>query len=101
MIINNLVTESESSGPKQVILSREYINKIETAARKPTLDTLVDIANVLHVSADDILVDSLQHSASTADSDLHRMLLDCNKIEEKIITKNAQELKKILYSLGI
>lgn len=92
---------SQEELAEQVNLSREYINKIETAARKPTLDTLIDIANVLRVSADDILVDSLQHTVSTADSDLHRLLLDCNKIEEQILTKNAQELKKILYGLGI
>jgi len=92
---------SQEDLAEQVSLSREYINKIETAARKPTLDTLIDIANVLHVSADDILVDSLQHTVSTADSDLHRLLLDCNKVEEQILTKNAQELKKILYGLGI
>jgi len=82
-------------------LSREYINKIETASRKPALDTLVDIANALHVSVDDLLVDSLEYPISTANSELHHLLLDCNKIEEQILTKNAQELKKILYSLGI
>ena len=86
---------------EKVNLSREYINKIETAARKPTLDTLIDIANTLHVSADDLLVDSLEYPISTADSDLHRLLLDCNKVEEQILTKTAQELKKILYGLGI
>ena len=63
--------------------------------------SFIDIANALHVSADDILVDSLHHSVSTADSDLHRLLLDCNKVEEQILTRNAQELKKILYGLGI
>lgn len=92
---------SQEDLAEQVSLSREYINKIETATRKPTLDTLIDIADALHVSADDILVDSLHHSVSTADSDLHRLLLDCNKVEEQILTKNAQELKKILYGLGI
>ena len=84
-----------------VQLSREYINKLESGTSRPSIDVLVDIANALHVSADDLLVDSLEHSASTADSELHQLLLDCNKVEEKIITKMAQELKKILYASGI
>lgn len=62
---------------------------------------MVSIANALHVSVDDLLVDSLEYPVSTADSELHRLLLDCNKIEEQIITKVAQELKKILYASGI
>jgi transcriptional regulator with XRE-family HTH domain len=81
--------------------SRVNINRIENGQRAPGIDLLVDIANALHVSVDDLLVDSLDYSASTADSELHRLLLDCNKIEEQIITKAAQELKKILYGLGI
>lgn len=82
-------------------LSREYVSYIENGTRKPSIDTLVDIANVLGVSADDLLVDSLNHSSSTADSELHKLLLDCNDLEENILTRTAKELKSILYSLGI
>ena len=82
-------------------ISREHISRIETGKRNLGLDALVDIANALGVSADDILVDSLDHHLSTADSELHRLLLDCNKTEEEILTRNAKELKAILYSLGI
>ena len=82
-------------------LSRENINRFENATKKPGLEALVSIAKALHVSVDDILVDSVGFSDSTAGSELHRLLLDCSKIEEEILTKNAQELKKILYSLGI
>lgn len=63
--------------------------------------TLVDIANALNVSADDLLVDSLTHSASTADSEIHRLLLDCNTTEQEILTRTVKELKAILYGLGI
>ena len=92
---------SQEALSEMVEQSRVNINRIENGERLPSIDTLVDIANALHISVDDLLVDSLDYPISTADSDLHRLLLDCNKIEERIITKNAQELKKILYSLGI
>ena len=65
------------------------------------LDTLVEIANSLGVSADDLLVDSLTHSVSTADSEIHKLLIDCNKTEEEILTEMVKALKAILYRSGI
>lgn len=86
---------------EQLNMTRKHISVIETAINRPGLDTLVDIANALNVSADDLLVDSLTHSASTADSEIHRLLLDCNTTEQEILTRTVKELKAILYGLGI
>ena len=86
---------------EQLNMTRKHISVIETAITRPSLDTLVDIANALNVSADDLLVDSLTHSASTADSEIHRLLLDCNTTEQEILTRTVKELKAILYGLGI
>ena len=62
---------------------------------------LVDLANALHISVDALLVDSLDYSLSSSDSDLHRLLLDCNETEQEIIIRTARELKATLVSLGI
>lgn len=86
---------------EQLNMTRKHISVIETAINRHSLDTLVDIANALNVSADDLLVDSLTHSASTADSEIHRLLLDCNTTEQEILTRTVKELKAILYGLGI
>ena len=86
---------------EQLNMTRKLISVIETAINRPSLDTLVDIANALNVSADDLLVDSLTHSASTADSEIHRLLLDCNAIEQEILTRMVKEMKAILYGLGV
>ena len=86
---------------EQLNMTRKHISVIETAINRPSQDTLVDIANALNVSADDLLVDSLTHSASTADSEIHRLLLDCNTTEQEILTRTVKELKAILYGLGI
>ena len=82
-------------------LSRVNINRIENDVRLPSIDVLVDVANALGVSADDLLVDSLEHSASTADSAIHKLLLECNPKEEKILTELVKALKEILYAEGI
>lgn len=78
-----------------------HISNIELGKRNPSLDVIVDIANALGVSADDLLSDSLDHSTSTANTELHQLLLDCTKTEAEIITRMAKELKAILYSQGI
>lgn len=88
----------KKNSAKENTLSRTHIRYIENGQRIPSLDTLVDIANALHVSADDLLVDSLDYPTSTADTKLHRLLLECNKTEEDIIVRNAENLKALLYS---
>ena len=92
---------SQETLAEETDLSRENINRFENATKKPGLEALISIAIALHVSVDDLLVDSVGYTDSTAESDLHKLLLDCNKIEEDILTRNAQELKKILCGLGI
>ncbi|MCD8109535.1 MAG: helix-turn-helix domain-containing protein [Clostridiales bacterium] len=82
-------------------VTREYISMIETNRRVLSLDILVGIANILDCSTDDLLVDSLKHSVSTADSAIHRLLLDCNPLEEEILTETLKELKAILSANGI
>lgn len=92
---------SQETLAEKTNLSRENINRFENASRKPGIDAIVDIANALGVSIEDLLVDSLEHPISSTESEIHRLLLDCNKIEEQILTKTVAELKKILYGLGI
>lgn len=82
-------------------IGSKHISNIELGKSKPSLESLIQIANVLNVSADDLLVDSLTHSASTADSEIHRLLLDCNETEQEILTRMVKEMKAILYGLGI
>ena len=82
---------------EKITLSRTHVGYIENGQRIPSIDTLIDIANALHVSADDLLVDSLEYSSSTANTKLHRLLLECNKTEEDIIVRNAENLKALLY----
>ena len=82
-------------------LSREFVNMIENNKTRLGVDSLINIANSLGVSADDILVDCLKHSTSTANSELHRLLLDCTETEEYILTQMVKALKAILSSRGI
>ena len=74
---------------------------LENGVKTPSLPILVDLANALHISVDALLVDSLDYSLSSSDSDLHRLLLDCNETEQEIIIRTARELKATLVRFGI
>lgn len=82
-------------------MSRGFLARIETSSRHPSLETIVEIANALGISTDDLLVDSLTHSVSTADTEVHRLLIDCNELEAEILSRTLKELRAILYSLGV
>ena len=73
----------------KVNCSREYIVQIENGTKVPSL------------SADELLLDCLEYSSSSANSEIHRLLLDCNETEQTVIIRMAKELKAILVSLGV
>ena len=68
----------------KVNCSREYIVQIENGTKVPSLSVLVEIANTLSVSADELLLDCLEHST-----------------EQTVIIRMAKELKATLVSLGV
>ena len=84
-----------------VWVNNVHISNIETGKKAPSIDLLIELANALGISTEDLLVDSLIHSVSTADSEIHKLLIDCNKTEEEILTEMVKALKAILYRSGI
>ena len=68
---------------EQLNMTRKHISVIESAIKRPSQE------------------DSLMHSTSTSNSEIHRLLLDCNEIEQEILTRMVREMKAILYGLGI
>lgn len=78
-----------------------FISNIETGTKAPGLSLLIDIANALDVSADDLLTDSLKHSKSAADTEIHDLLLDCNDDEKAILTRTLTFLKALLSEFGV
>ena len=41
------------------------------------------------------------YEVSTSDTEVHRLLIDCNELEAEILTRTLKELRAILYSLGV
>lgn len=72
------------------------ISHIERGATKLSLPTLVNIANALNVTVDELLCDSLTASASVFEREATQLLSDCSHQELKIITETMRTLKECL-----
>ncbi len=82
---------SQEALAAKINCSREHIVRIENGTKIPSISVLVEIANTLSVSADELLLDCLEHSSS-ANSEFHRLLLDCNETEQTVIIRIATVL---------
>ena len=78
---------SQEALAAKINCSREHIVRIENGTKIPSISVLVEIANTLSVSADELLLDCLEHSSSSANSEFHRLLLDCNETEQTVIIR--------------
>lgn len=72
------------------------ISHIERSTTKVSLPTLVKIANVLNVSLDQLVCDSLPISDIYLEKDIASMLEDCTSTERKIIKDIILVTKKTL-----
>lgn len=75
--------------------SPSYISYIETGKKCLSLETLVDIANALKVSADDLLSFNIEHRHEVK-SEFSSILEKCSTYEKKVITDVAKALKQSL-----
>lgn len=76
-----------------------YISYIETGKKQLSLETLVDIANALKVTADVLLAHNLSYVDNPKD-ELGSILNGCTAYEKRIILDAAKSLKQILKDNG-
>ena len=74
------------------------VSHIERGATKLSLPTIVNIANALGVTVDDLLCDSLKKSRSSFGRIADNILEDCSHRELQIITEMMLALKETLRS---
>ena len=72
-----------------------YISYIETGRKRLSLETLVDIANTLQVSADELLSFNIEYKNEVKD-EFRSILENCSTYEKKIISDTARALKQSL-----
>lgn len=82
-------------------LSSAHISNIETAHTKVSLPAVVDIANALNSSLDEIVCDSLRASAFVYTNSICSVFEECNLTETRIISETVDALMKSLKSNDI
>lgn len=74
---------------EKINVSPPYISRIETGSASPSLQTLVDICNVLDITVDDLMQDSLSAAKRKLEGRLGEILADCSAEELNLITDVA------------
>jgi transcriptional regulator with XRE-family HTH domain len=72
------------------------ISHIERAATKLSLPTLVNIANALDVTLDELIYDNLKKSAHVSAKLIDELLFDCSADELKAIAEVIKTTKSVL-----
>ena len=79
-----------------VDLSPTHLSNVETGSTRVSLQSIINIANALSVSVDELLCDSIIKSDNQFRSELAEILSDCDEYEIRIIMDVAVALKTSL-----
>lgn len=89
----NITQEELANATEKTV---QHISNIERCHTRVSLATLVDIANFLEVSADDLLCDSLKNSGVAYQNEYNYLLKDCDEQQYKKLSKGVKAILEIL-----
>ena len=87
---------SQEAVSEQADLTPAHYSHIERGHTKPSLPTLIRIANVFDVSIDDLLCDNLSKSTHVRVKEINELLTDCSGTEIKALVEILAATKKAL-----
>lgn len=77
-------------------LTTSHMSHIENGQTKPSLPTIVKIANVLSVSVDELLCDSMEQTKRVYDKRIAELLSDCDRTELQAFYEILSSAKTVL-----
>lgn len=77
-------------------ISPTHMSNIETGTTRVSLSAIVNLANALSVTSDDLLCDSVIKATVQFEQDIAGVLKDCDEYEIRMIRDMAQALKETL-----
>lgn len=87
---------SQSELSELIDRSVGYMSYIETGSKKPSLETLIQIANALDVTIDELLSDNLAAASPVSNTQINQLLSDCSAFEKRVILLSVQSLKEAI-----
>ena len=79
-----------------VEISPTHLSNIETGTTRVSLTAIVNLANALSVTVDDLLCDSVIQTKPQFEKDIAALLEDCDEYEIRMVRDMAQALKDTL-----
>ena len=89
---------SQNNVAERIDKSATYISYIEGGIKHLSLETLVDLANLLGVTADMLLGENLEHTRLVMEVEYQQILHDCTDQEKRFLLEAAKALKQIMRS---
>lgn len=77
-------------------VSSVFISQVETAKKKPSLETLVKIAAALDVTADSLLFGNQKQTQNDLEPEIKKILADCSNYEKSILLDVIEATKQSL-----
>lgn len=81
---------------EKVGISPSHMSHIESGKTKVSLPVLVDIANTLETTVDQLLHDNVELTRQAYDLEFRKLLQDCSADEKHLIYTAASQLKDAL-----
>lgn len=76
--------------------SPTFVSRLERGIKGPSLETLLSIAEVLHVSIDELVFGNRQKPIDAGISEFSEILDDCSAYERFVLIHSTSEIKRIL-----
>ncbi|MCR4771163.1 MAG: helix-turn-helix domain-containing protein [Oscillospiraceae bacterium] len=73
-------------------LSPSHMSNIETGSTRVSLTTIVNLANALGVTVDDLLCDNLAHARPQLEGDIWETLAGCGEDELRLVKEVSRSL---------
>ena len=87
---------SQQKLSESINCSPTYISYIEGGLKCMSLDTFVSIANALQVSADELLMDSIENTIMVSNHEFESIIADCSEYEKRILLEVALAVKQTI-----
>jgi len=81
-------------------LSISYISHIETAKKKPSLESIVKIVNALNITVDELLCGNQLYDPCVYQTDIDLLLSDCSFSEKQVLYRMLKASKDIIRDSG-
>lgn len=86
---------------ERIGISNRHLSKVETGAKNPSLELVLNIANALKITVDDLLTDYLTNADEKQNSELLPFFSDCTPAEKAILMDMLKHMKALLQEHGI